>query len=60
MARKILDCRKHPSESGCDITIAGREDDVLDLGAKHAADRHGIPETPENREKLRSLLSDEV
>ncbi len=37
MGRKVADCRDFPSESGCTLTIAGEEDEVLAAAAQHAA-----------------------
>jgi predicted small metal-binding protein len=56
MARKMIDCRKAPSESGCTLTIAGEEEEVLDAAMVHAATKHGHSETPEMREMLRGSL----
>ena len=33
MARKMVDCRKMPSEIGCTLTIAGEEQELLDAAA---------------------------
>jgi hypothetical protein len=56
MSRYMIDCRKVPSESGCTLTIAGTEDEVLDAAAAHAAASHGHDNTPELREMLRGAL----
>jgi predicted small metal-binding protein len=56
MARKMIDCRKAPSESGCTLTIAGEEDEVLDAAVTHAVTKHGHNETPELRDTLRGSL----
>jgi predicted small metal-binding protein len=56
MARYMIDCRKVPSESGCTLTIAGAEEEVLDAAAAHAVARHGHENTPELREMLRGSL----
>lgn len=58
MARKMIDCRKVPNEIGCTLTIAGREDEVLDAAAAHAVAKHGHEDTPELREMIRSGLED--
>ena len=58
MARKMLDCRKMPSENNCSLTIAGTEDEVLDAATAHAIARHGHEDTPDLREMLRSGLTD--
>ena len=57
MARKMLDCRKIPSENNCSLTIAGTEDEVLDAATAHAIAKHGHEDTPDLREMLRSGLT---
>ncbi|HUY78403.1 MAG TPA: DUF1059 domain-containing protein [Ktedonobacterales bacterium] len=59
MARKVADCRAFPNEVGCTLTIAGEEREVLDAAVAHAVAVHGHKYTPELREQLRSLLTDE-
>jgi hypothetical protein len=56
--RKMLDCRRFPSEHNCTITILGTEEEVLDLAVYHAADKHGHTDSPDLREQLRALLTD--
>lgn len=56
MTRKMIDCRKVPSEIGCTLTIAGTEEEVLDAAAAHAVSKHGHEDTPELREMLRAGL----
>jgi len=58
MARKMIDCRKMPSEINCTLTIAGTEDEVLDAAVAHAAAKHGHADTPELREMIRSGLEE--
>ncbi len=60
MGRKVADCRDFPSESGCTLTIAGEEDEVLDAAVQHAVAKHGHEETEELRSGLRSALKDET
>ena len=60
MSRKIADCREFPSESGCTLTIAGEEDEVLRAAAEHAVSVHRHQDTPELRAQLRAMLKDEV
>jgi predicted small metal-binding protein len=48
-----------PSESGCTLTIAGEEDEVVRAAAMHAADVHGHTDTPELRDQLKSMLKAE-
>ena len=58
MARKMIDCRKVPNEIGCTLTIAGREDEVMEAAVAHAVARHGHDDTPELRDALRASLED--
>jgi len=57
--RKVVDCRRFPSEKSCSIVISGTEDDVLDLAVLHAKTVHGHQETSELREQIRSMLQDD-
>jgi hypothetical protein len=59
MERFIADCRRFESDSDCQLTIIGPEDDVVAAAAQHAAASHGHEDTPELREQLRSLLEPE-
>ena len=60
MARKYIDCREMPSESGCDLTMAGSEEHVLNAAVVHAVTAHGHEDTPELREQIGALLKEEV
>ena len=57
--RKMADCRKFPSEKNCSLTIAGTEEEVMDVAVKHAVDSHGHADTPELREQVKGMLADE-
>jgi len=57
--RKVIDCRRFPTEKPCSIAIAGTEDEVVELGVLHATTVHGHPDTPELREQIRSMLQEE-
>jgi hypothetical protein len=57
--RKVIDCRRFPSEKPCSILISGTENDVLDLAVLHATTVHGHQDTPELRKQIRSMLLDE-
>jgi hypothetical protein len=56
MDRMMVDCRKMPSESNCSLTIAGREDEVLDAATAHAVAKHGHEDSPQLREQIRTGL----
>ena len=57
--RKVIDCRKFPSESGCSLAIAGTEEEVLKVAVRHAVEEHGHQNTPELREQIRTMLQDQ-
>ena len=59
MARMYIDCREMPSDSGCDLTISGSENHVLDAAVIHAVTAHGHENSPELREQIRSGLKAE-
>lgn len=58
-SRKMIDCRRMPSERNCSLTIAGTEDEVLTVAVRHAVAEHGHSDTPELREQIRQNLIDE-
>ncbi|WP_256104537.1 DUF1059 domain-containing protein [Streptomyces sp. ODS05-4] len=59
MSRKVADCRRFPSESGCTLTITGEEEEVLRAAADHAVAVHGHADSPELRDQVRGMLEDE-
>ncbi|WP_421119755.1 DUF1059 domain-containing protein [Aquihabitans daechungensis] len=59
MARMVADCRDFPSESGCTLTIAGEEAEVVEAASVHAATHHGHEDTPDLREQIRATLKPE-
>lgn len=54
--RKTIDCRDHPSDSGCTLRLEGTEEEVLEAAVNHAITRHGHTSNPELREQIRGLL----
>jgi hypothetical protein len=60
MARKSIDCRDYPDDTGCTLYLSGEEDHVLRAAVEHAVSVHSHQDTPEFREQLRSMLKDEV
>ncbi len=58
MQRKMVDCRKVPSDINCSLTIAGTEDEVLDAAVVHAVSKHGDEDTPELRQMIMSSMED--
>lgn len=60
MARKYIDCREMPSESNCDLAMAGSDEHIVEAAAIHAVTAHRHEDTPELREQIRQSLKDEV
>jgi len=60
MSRMYVDCREMPSESGCDLTMAGSEEHVVEAAAIHAVTAHGHEDTVELRQQIRQSMKDEV
>lgn len=58
MPRKMVDCRKVPSDINCTLTIAGTEDEVLDAAVAHAVSKHRHEDTPELRRTIMSSMED--
>ncbi len=58
MARKMVDCRKVPSDIDCTLTIAGTQDEVLDAAVAHAVSKHGHDDTAELRQMITSSMED--
>jgi len=56
--RKVVDCRLFPSEKGCTLTIEGTEEEVLEAATNHAITAHGHTNSPELREKIKSIIQD--
>ncbi len=59
MERWMADCRRFESDSNCQLTIIGPQDDVVAAAAQHAAASHGHEDTPELRDQIRSTLEPE-
>ena len=59
MERFMADCRRFESDSNCQLTIIGPQEDVVAAAAQHAAASHGHADTPELRDQIRSLLEPE-
>jgi len=58
--RKSIDCRDYPSEKNCSLKISGTEDEVLDAAVQHAVSAHRHENTPELRERIKSMLKEET
>ncbi|MDJ0465123.1 DUF1059 domain-containing protein [Streptomyces sp. H27-C3] len=59
MTRKVVDCRKFPSEMNCSLSIAGEEEEVVRAAAEHAVSVHSHTDSPELRTEIRAGLEDE-
>ena len=59
MTRKAIDCRTAPNDVGCTLAISGEPGEVAAAAAQHAVTVHGHADTPELREQLSGLLTDE-
>jgi predicted small metal-binding protein len=60
MSRKYIDCREMPSESNCDLAMAGSDEHVLSAAVIHAVTAHGHQDTPELRDEIKGILKEEV
>lgn len=60
MPRKYVDCREMPSERGCDLTMAGSDEHVLNAAVIHAVTAHGHDDTPELRDQISQMLKEEI
>lgn len=60
MARKSIDCRDYPDQTGCTLYLSGDEEHVIRAATEHAVSFHGHEDTPELREWFRSNLKDET
>ncbi len=58
--RKVTECRELPTETNCTLSFSGEEEDVLEAAMRHVTTVHGFRNSPELRERLRSLLKDEA
>ncbi|HAM36212.1 MAG TPA: DUF1059 domain-containing protein [Elusimicrobia bacterium] len=57
--RFVMDCRLNPSAK-CSLTLAGTEQEVLDLAEYHVIHKHGFHKAPQLREQLKSFLKEEL
>ena len=56
--RKVVDCRLHPSEKNCTLSIEGTEAEVLEAATQHAITAHGHTNSPELRERIKIIMKD--
>ena len=62
MARscKVIDCCLFPAGIPCEFAVSGDEEEVLNIAVDHAVESHGLRDTPSLRERLRSMLREEL
>ena len=58
MTRKVIDCRDHPSENNCSLSVEGTEQEVLKVAVWHAVHDHGHKDTPELHNALKAGMKD--
>ena len=59
MARKYIDCREHPDAGKCTLAIsADSENELIEAGVQHAVAAHGLQDSPELREGLKSMIKE--
>ena len=58
MTRKMSDCRKFPSDTGCTLVIVGTESELMHAAIEHAVSVHGHTMGPELGEELRKTFVD--
>ena len=59
MARKYIDCRDYPSETGCTVAIsADSNEELVEAAAQHAVQVHGHQDGPELRQQLGKLVKE--
>jgi quinol monooxygenase YgiN len=59
MTRKYVDCRDHPSVSGCTLAMSGEENELLAAATAHAVAVHGHTDGDELQAGVRRDLRDE-
>ena len=60
MSRKYIDCREHPGPgSECTVAIsADSENELLEAAVNHGVAAHGMQDSPDLREELKSIIKD--
>lgn len=60
MARLFIDCRNHPSENNCTISIAAdNKDELIEAAVQHAVAVHGHSDSSELREMIGKAIRTE-
>ena len=59
MLRKYIDCREHPSDIKCSVTLAAdTEDELMEATLQHLTAVHKYQDTREVRETIRKGMKD--
>ena len=59
MVRKSIDCREHPGDIKCSVTLsADSEDELMEAAMQHLTAVHKYKDTREVRETLRNGMKD--
>lgn len=59
MARKMIDCREHPSVNNCTVAItADTDDEVVEAAVAHAVKSHQHADSPELRTQIRQGIKE--
>ena len=60
MSRKFIDCREHPGPGlKCTVAIsADSEAELLEAAVQHGIQVHGMEDSPDLREELKTLVHD--
>lgn len=56
--RKMIDCRKIPSQTHCSVSISGTEEEIIPLAMYHAVAHHQEKDGPELREQIRGSMGE--
>lgn len=56
--RKMIDCRRHPSVSGCTLSMAGTQEHLLEAAVQHMIAVHDEKDTPELRRMIQEDMRD--
>ena len=59
MLRKSIDCREHPGDIKCSVTLsADSEDELMEAAMQHLTAVHKYKDTREVRETIRNGMTD--
>jgi predicted small metal-binding protein len=59
MVRKYIDCREHPSDIKCSVTLsADSEDELMEAAMQHLTAVHNYRDTSDARDSIREAIKD--